>query len=71
MKMNELFTANKGDFFFFFFIGVKGACALKRVTSTGRIIPVDGRRYRSVDAAKAAAAYGITVEKIGDLYQII
>lgn len=65
-------AANKGDFFAIELIGVKGACAIKRVTSTGRVIPVDGRRYRCVDAAKAAAAaYGITVEKIGDLYQII
>ena len=64
-------AANKG-YFAIELIGVKGACAIMHVTSTGRIIPVDGRRYRSVDAAKAAAAaYGINIEKIGDFYAII
>ncbi len=65
-------STNKAEYYAIETIGLKGACAIKRVTSTGRVIPVDGRRYRCVDAVKAAAAaYGITVEKIGDLYQII
>lgn len=65
-------STNKAEYYAIETIGLKGACAIKRVTNTGRVIPVDGRRYRSVDAAKAAAAaYGINIEKIGDLYEII
>ena len=64
-------STNKAEYYAVETIGLKGACAIMHITSAGSIVPVDRRRYRCVDAAKAAAAYGITIEKIGDLYQII
>ena len=65
-------STNKAEYYAIETIGLKGACAIKRVTNTGLVIPVDGRRYRNVDAAKAAAAgYGLSIEKIGDIYAIL
>ena len=65
-------STNKAEYYAIETIGLKGACAIMHVTNTGRVIPVDRRRYRSVDAAKAAAGrYGIEISKIGDIYAII
>ena len=45
---------------------------IKSVTESGLVIPVDGKAYRTEEAARAAAAaLGIQIEKTGDLYEII
>ena len=44
---------------------------LKSVTTTGTN-PIDGKRYRTEDAARAAAvALGLDVFTVGDFYEII
>jgi len=45
---------------------------IKEVRETGLTIPVDGKTYRTAEAARAAAeALGLKIERIGDLWEII
>jgi hypothetical protein len=38
----------------------------------GLVIPVNGKRYKALEKAQAAAAeMGLTISKIGDLYEIL
>lgn len=51
--------------------GTKRRYCLKAITRTGTN-PVDGRVYRSEDAARAAAAeLGLIIAGCGDLYQLL
>ena len=46
--------------------------AIMRVMQNGIVCPVNGKAYRTEDAARAAAeTLGIHITKVGDLYQII
>lgn len=45
---------------------------IKQTPHKGLLIPVDGRQYKTLEAAQdAAAALGLTISAIGDLYDIL
>lgn len=51
--------------------GPRRCYCLKSVTATGTT-PIDSKRYRTEDAARAAAvALGLNIFAIGDFYEII
>lgn len=52
--------------------GKKMRWCIKEVRPTGITVPVDGKTYKTEDAARAAAvAMGIEIERVGDLWEII
>ena len=51
--------------------GKRRGYAIKQVFETGNC-PVDGKRYKTEEAARAAAdRMGIKIEGVGDLWQIL
>lgn len=45
---------------------------IKKVTATGLVLPVDCKRYQTLEKAQAAAtAMGLKIEKVGDSYEIL
>jgi len=54
-------------------VGYKNiAYIIKKVTATGLIIPVDGKRYKTLDKAiEAAKELDIDIKKIGNIYEIV
>lgn len=52
--------------------GKRTRWCIKEVHPTGITVPVDGKTYKTEQAARAAAvAMGIEIERVGDLWEII
>lgn len=53
-------------------IGSKKPVYVIKKVINGLVIPVNGKPYKTVEKAQAAAAeMGLTISKIGDLYDIL
>jgi hypothetical protein len=69
----EALNMNKGYFAIQIIGYAKKVYAIKKVTEKGGLIlPVNGKAYKTLEKAQAVAAeLGLTIEKVGDTYEII
>jgi len=52
--------------------GKRTRWCIKEVYPTGITVPVDGKTYKTEEAARAAAdEQGLVIERVGDLWEII
>jgi hypothetical protein len=68
----EAFVMDKKEHFAIEIIGTRHQVFCIKKVVNGWAIPVNGKAYRTQEKAQTAASeLGITIEKVGDCYQIL